>query len=137
MYADDTTLFCDFDNINNTEETINDELIKLTEWLGCNQLSLNVNKTKFMLFHSNRKAVNYPNLLINNINIENVAEFNFLGIQLNQNLKWKTHQNHVSLKLTKTIGILNRLKHELPLPILKTIYNTLFKLWNFIMGFRK
>ena len=126
MYADDTTLFCDFDNINNTEETINDELIKLTEWLGCNQLSLNVNKTKFMLFHSNRKAVNYPNLLINNINIENVAEFNFLGIQLNQNLKWKTHQNHVSLKLTKTIGILNRLKHELPLPILKTIYNTLF-----------
>ena len=79
--------FCDFDNINNTEETINDELIKLTEWLGCNQLSLNVNKTKFMLFHSNRKAVNYPNLLINNINIENVAEFNFLGIQLSQNLK--------------------------------------------------
>ena len=60
------------------------------------------------------------------INIENVAEFNFLGIQFNQNLKWKTHQNHVSLKLTKTIGILNRLKHELPLPILKTIYNTLF-----------
>ena len=79
-----------------------------------------------MLFHSNRKAVNYRNLLINNINIENVAEINFLGIQLSKNLKWKTHQNHVSLKLTKTIGILNRLKHELPLPILKTIYNTLF-----------
>ena len=59
--------FCDFDNINNTEETINDERIKLTEWLGCNQLSLNVNKTIFMVFHSNRKAVNYPNLLINNI----------------------------------------------------------------------
>ena len=87
MYADDTTLFCDFDNINNTEETINDELIKLTEWLGCNHLSVNVNKTKFMLFHSNRKAVVYPNLLINNINIENVAEFNFLEIQLSQNLK--------------------------------------------------
>ena len=51
---------------------------------------------------------------------------NFLEIQLRQNLKCKTHQNHVSLKLTKTIGILNRLKHELPLPILKTIYYTLF-----------
>ena len=36
-----TLFFCDFDNINNREETINDELIKLTEWLGCNQLSLN------------------------------------------------------------------------------------------------
>ena len=88
-----------------------------------------------MLFHSNRKGVNYANLLINNINIENVAQFNFLGIQLSQNLKWKLHQNHVSLKLTKTIVILNRLKHELPLPILKTIYNTAFKLWNLIMRF--
>ena len=73
--------------------------MKLTEWLGCNQLSLNVNKTKFMLFHSNRKAVNCPNLLINNIDMENVAQFIFLGIQLSQNLKWNTHQNHVSLKV--------------------------------------
>ena len=89
--------FSNIDNIKNTEKTINDELIKLTEWLGCNQLSLNVNKTKFVLFHLNRKAVNYPNL---SINIENVAEFNFLGIQLSQNHKWNTHQNHVSLKLT-------------------------------------
>ena len=39
MYADDTTLFCDFDNVNVTEETINYELVKLTEWLACNQLS--------------------------------------------------------------------------------------------------
>ena len=48
-----------------------------------------------MLFHPNRKAVNYLNLLINNINIENVAELIFLGIQLSQNLKWKAHQNIV------------------------------------------
>ena len=47
--------FCDFDNVNVTEETINYELVKLTEWLACNQLSLNVNKTKFMVFHSIRK----------------------------------------------------------------------------------
>ena len=72
MYADDTTLFCDFDNVNVTEETINYEL------LACNQLSLNVNKTKFMVFHSVRKNVNYPTLSINGINIERVADFNFL-----------------------------------------------------------
>ena len=42
--------FCDFDNVNVTEETINNELVKLTEWLACNQLSLNVNNTKFMFF---------------------------------------------------------------------------------------
>ena len=91
MYADDTTLFCDFDNVNVTEETINYELVKLTEWLACNQLSLNVNKTKFMFFHSVRKNVNYPTLSINGINIERIADFNFLGIQLSENLKWSKH----------------------------------------------
>ena len=90
MYADDTTLFCDFDNVNVTEETINYELVKLTEWLACNQLSLNVNKTKFMVFRSVRKNVNYPTLSINGINIERVADFNFLGILLSEDLKWNT-----------------------------------------------
>ena len=126
MYADDTTLFCDFDNVNVTEETINYELVKLTEWLACNQLSLNVNKTKFMVFHSVRNTVNYPTLSIIGINIESVADFNFLGIQLSEDLKWSKHQNNISLKLTKTVGVLNRLKYEYPLAILKTLYNTLF-----------
>ena len=51
MFADDTTLCCNLVNGNVSEETINYELVKLTEWLACNQLSLNVNKTKFMFFH--------------------------------------------------------------------------------------
>ena len=50
MYADDTTLFCDFDNVNITEETINYELVKLTEWLACNQLSFNVNRPNLWFF---------------------------------------------------------------------------------------
>ena len=91
IYADDTTLFCDFDNVNVTEQTMNYELVKLTEWLACNQLSLNVNKTKFMAFFSVRKNVNYPTRSINGINIERVADFNFLGIQLSEDLKWNKH----------------------------------------------
>ena len=44
MYADDTTLYC---NINQTitAETITRELIKISQWLGANKLSLNVAKT--------------------------------------------------------------------------------------------
>ena len=93
---------CDFDNVNVTEETINYELVKLTEWLACNQLSLNVNKIKFMVFHSVRINVNYPTLSINSINIERVADFNFFGIQLSEDLKWSKHQNNISLNLIKT-----------------------------------
>ena len=79
-----------------------------------------------MVFHSVRKNVNYPTLSINGINIERFADFNFLGIQLSEYLKWSKHQNNIPLKLTKTVGVLNRLKYEYPLAILKTLYNTLF-----------
>ena len=46
MYADDTTLFCNFNDLNITEETLNEELKLLIQWLNANQLSLNVGKTK-------------------------------------------------------------------------------------------
>ena len=91
MFADNTTLFCDINNIQNLEITLNAELLKITDWLVANKLSLNASKTKSMVFHSYKKIVRYPILFINDIKIECVACFNFLGLQLNHNLKWNKH----------------------------------------------
>ena len=49
MYAEDTTLFCNIDN-NVDEHVINNELCKISEWLGANKLSSSILKTKFMVF---------------------------------------------------------------------------------------
>ena len=76
-YADDTTLCCTLNqNVNN----INKELKNVTEWLKINKLSLNVKKTKAMLFHMPQKNVIPPNLQINETNIEFVDNFIFLGL---------------------------------------------------------
>ena len=125
MYADDTTLYCDIKDVPNYENVLNVELCKITNWLAANKLSLNIGKTKFMVFHSDKKKVVYPKLLINNIEIERVDYFNFLGLQLNHNLNWNKHVNYVSLKISKISGILYRLRSEFPTYILKSIYNTL------------
>ena len=79
MYADDTTLFCDINNIQNLEITLNAEFLKSTDWLAANKLSLNASKTKFMILHSDKIIVMYPKLLINDVEIERVDCFNFLG----------------------------------------------------------
>ena len=53
MYADDTTIYFnieDFDT-NNLEAEINKELEQVNTWLKVNKLSLNVGKTKIMIFH--------------------------------------------------------------------------------------
>jgi hypothetical protein len=61
----------------------------------------------------------------NGIKIEYVESFNFLGLTLNNCLSWKNHIEMISLKISRTIGILNKLKHYFPQRILQTIYNTL------------
>ena len=96
MYADDTTLFCNFDNIRN-ENTINNEINKVYDWLCSNKLSLNISKTKYMCFHTSNKTVTYPKLKINNVTIDRVNDFKFLGLIISSNLKWNKHINHISV----------------------------------------
>ena len=54
MYADDTTLFCSFDS-NCNEDVISAELNNVYSWLCSNRLSLNVEKTKYVSFHTAQK----------------------------------------------------------------------------------
>ena len=128
MYADDTTLYCDIIDIHgvpNSQHLLNAELSKISDWLAANKLSLNVSKTKLMIFHSDKKKVLYPKLFINNSEIERVDSFNFLGLQLNHNLNWTKHINYILLKMSKIIGIIYKLKSVFPTAILRSIYNTL------------
>ena len=89
------------------------------------KLSLNVNKIKFKIFHPGRKHVVYPILSINGTVIERIDTFNFLGLHIIHDLKWKTHIQTMSQKLSKITGILHRLNEEYRSSISKSIYNTL------------
>ena len=78
-------LYCNI-NQNISEEVINVELLKLWDWLGANKLSLNIAKTKYMVFHTSKRNMIYPNLKVNNNTIERVTEFNFLGVILHSHI---------------------------------------------------
>ena len=132
MYADDTTLsstlnqFIDGTHQNKSVEfLINYELCKVMEWLNINRLSLNKEKSKYMIFHVPKKEIQTLTLKIDNINIEQVDEFNFLGLTLDTNLTWKKHVNKIANKCSRITGVLNKLKHVLPLDIKKLLYNSL------------
>ena len=109
MYADDTTLYFDLNpSTPNFVNIINGELVKVLKWLSANRLSLNVNKTKVMFFHSVRKTVAYPKLYIDNKEIERVDSFLFLGLQINHNLNWNNHIRSISFKVSYIAGILHK-----------------------------
>ena len=125
IYADDTTLYTTISSNNNLEQEINNELNAINDWLKLNKLSLNITKTKAMCFHTPQKIVKIPNLVIDNHKIDFVNDFNYLGIILDKNLNWKSHVEALSKKISKTVGIMNRLKNFIPTSTLLTIYNSL------------
>jgi hypothetical protein len=131
IYADDTTLSTTIEIvIKNTKDqtlsdTINSELSMVNSWLKVNKLSLNVKKSKFMIFHTKKRQVQNLTLKIDNVIIERVSKFNFLGLTLDEYLTWKPHIDKTSNKISQCMGILNRLKHFLPLQAKVHIYNSL------------
>ena len=123
--------------LSSIEININNELTKIRNWLKLNKLSLNIEKTEFTVFHLPQRYINPPNIFIDNIKIEFVQNFNLLGICLNEHMSWKNHINTTARKISRSIGILNRLKH-FPTPYktydLQCTNLVSYKLWFTIMG---
>ncbi len=131
IYADDTTLSTTLEivikdtNGGSIEAKLNRELAGINDWLKSNKLSLNVIKSKYMIFHTAQKNVIPLQLNIGNTIIERVYEFNFLGLTINENLNWKSHVDKIANKISKSMGILNKLKHFLHLNAKLLIYSAL------------
>ena len=65
LYADDTCIYISGSDINALFDVLNIELAALLEWLNANRLTLNVDKTFYMLFH--RKRIKTDNLTDNKL----------------------------------------------------------------------
>ena len=61
---------------------------------------------------------------INGLQIENVYNFNFLGLTINCHLDWKPHLNSIGIKIARVIGFFRKLKYTLPTQVLRSIYNS-------------
>ena len=101
------------------------ELNKVNNWLHKIKLSLNIEKTKCMIFHPHQKMIELMSFSLNEVQINNVGSFKFLGIMLNEHLTWKAHANMITIKLSKVVGIINKLKYVYPKAALITLYTSL------------
>ena len=96
LFADDTNLFLNNPNILNLETDLNIELEKVSQWLYANKLSLNSDKTNFVVFHSpQRRIMHNMNLRISNTSIKSDTRVKYLGLILDSNLNWKAYIHEV------------------------------------------
>ena len=113
MYADDTTIYYSSPSMNDINTAINADLEVLRGWLEGNKLSLNVVKTQRMIIGCSCKLLRMdlpssskPDLNIGSEKITMVNNTEYLGLQVDDQLKWFTHLSSTSKKVSKGIGML-------------------------------
>ena len=119
-------------DINTLEQELNKEISKVNTWLLSNKLLLNVAKSKFMIFFKHPQKIPKLNIAINGNPVEQVTNFNFLGITIDQNLTWNDHISKISIKGARVIGIMNKLKNIFPPCII--LSSTLISFMTYIFG---
>ena len=81
MYADDANIFLHHNHIDNLYTNGQIEMNFVSNWSAANKLTLNVGKTKYLLFRPNKKNITcYDRLLyFNNTSLERVQNIIYLG----------------------------------------------------------
>ena len=125
LFADDTTVLIEGTNINTMIAALNCELAKLTEWLNANKLSINVSKSHYMVFHRSRRKINKGNILLDTTILSQVTYTKFLGVILDDKLKWTHHISCIKNKISKGMGIILKARKVLKKKVLLQLYHSL------------
>ena len=137
LFADDTLFHYASSDIKNLCKEANNELSKASVWFRANKLSLNVSKTKYIIFRNKNMPVGDESILyIDGIPIDRIGNhqkkskdkyFKFLGVKLDEHLDWSQQLDHVCSKLSYANFVLNKTKRFMPLSIRKLIYESIAK----------
>ena len=125
LFADDGALFFE-QTCRDTFLNMKIELITIFKWLSVNKLSLNSEKTIFLLFDS-ADIIDEINVSISltSLTIKECKVNKYLGLQLDSKLNFKAHVDYVIKKITKRIGAMYRSKSLLPIKYRKMFANAL------------
>ncbi len=136
---------------------------KLAVWFKANKMAVNVSKTNYIIFHTRDKQVNLNghdiifnsnevdvttpdpalmqkivhNIVHNKHNDPKMQSFKLLGVYLDEHLTLNRHTDHVAAKLSRSLYLINRVKHFVSCNSLRKLYFSLFHLhllycWNIL-----
>ena len=94
IFADDNALNIFHHKLKTLKKQLNIDLKMICHWLNSNKIKLNVDKTEIILFRHLTKKVDY--------NLNKTSRY--LGIEIDQHLDWKQHQNNLAKKLRKELS---------------------------------
>ena len=126
LFADDTALLMSNSSTESLNQSLNNELILIDEWLAGNRLSLNIDTSCFLYFATSRGIPDPPvHVQLRSMDVRQEAWFRYLGVNVDSTLNFKLHISLIVGKISKSVGILHRIRHNAPSHVLLKLYYTL------------
>lgn len=97
LFPDDANLFYESKSLQILQKRINSELINVHTWLSANKLSLNIEKSNFIIFHPPQKILQDIsfNVSLKNKQLKREYCIKYLGILIDSHLSWKPQVDFV------------------------------------------
>ena len=123
-FSDDTSLTATGKDLDILLQKINFELPAIHEWLCSNRLTLNLSKTKYLVFQPRQKLNSnlYPPLKLADQYLEQSYSVKYLRLIIDCFLSWHEHIDHISSKISKSVNIIAKLKPHVTSQSLISIY---------------
>ncbi len=132
LFADDTTIYLSGNCRKYMSSKMKADISELIEWFRANKLSLNINKTNFVLFKPKKLVIPDDSLdsdctlSFGNEEISCLSHTKFLGMELDEYSEWSSHYKSLNSRLSRAIFSMNKVKNVLPTSCMKMLYYSLF-----------
>ena len=130
MYADDTSISYASNEINELFNEIKGELDLVSSWMRQNKLSLNAEKSEFMLIgHPKQlnKAKDFPDLEVEDQKLCRAQKTKYLGVIMDESMNWEEQLKTIKRKIKNGLGAMFKLKNILSQKQLATVYRALIE----------
>ena len=126
-FADDTNLLISSNSPKQLQSYLNSDLKCLCKWLRANKICLNTSKTELLIFRHPNKKPNYEfKIKMNGKKLYPSKFVKYLGVLIDSHLNFSFHINSISTRLSRAIGMLEKIRYYVMKDTLRSIYFGMF-----------
>lgn len=125
LFADDTSVLLSDKSLHTLKTKAELCMTKLSTWLTENRLSLSIEKTNFIIYHTKKRKIDHHFNYIrlgNNITIKRVSSIKYLGLILDEHMSWELQIKSICENLVKFMGIFYNTRSVIPFHSKKQLY---------------
>lgn len=122
LFADDCVIYREITCTDDTN-ALQSDLNYISDWCNTWRMELNINKCKILRVH--RNSTTLPFYHLNNIPLDSVNSYKYLGVHITSNLTWSLHIEYIIGKANSTLGYLRHNFSNAPSSLKLLLYQSL------------